>query len=782
MTLTRKLLLVLGTTQLAVWGIIATQLHFSVTDQFQSFDRFTRDTLRAQLDTAVEAQSMRLHAEARYWLEANTATAAAGLAALPDAMPAFPRAQLRESNVISLFTINGDLLWSAGNNTQPWDTATVQNAAGDINPLITQGGNSLGQHFFLTTTDGPQLAFTTRVINKATGLTEGHLVLARKLDTYFYQQLPALQGRELEVYSAARSVPAELQALWKQATMPSAQLFELEHELGKTFVRYSDVFGNPVVLLAVSSPRFSSTLPRNPAAILMLLVTVVTAIYLLLMGGVIERMVGRPLRQLNRRIAELDTGNTPAEITTTGNEILAIDELFRTLVRERENHEISLSYFASAVEAADDAIAIIDWQGALHYVNPSCEKLTGRNAASLMTESSWWNIVFATNTMKNRTQSADQWEGEIKIRHTDGTVRDVEAKTYKLDQVAAEKAFFVLVMHDISDKNAQIAEIQRLATAVETIEDCIIIADEKGCISYANPAYEKRCGNSLAEMVGKQTNSLSHAASPIPVYEDLQTTVLQGKAWRGELQAVFQDGRKVIDEAVVSPVVNDQGELVNFVTTLHDVTERVSMEEDLRLAKNRIEQANDELEERVVQRTEELRIAKELAEEANVAKSAFLATVSHEIRTPLNGILGMLELLADHPLDGEQKRLLASADTSAELLLALINDILDFSKIEAGQPVDELVAAIDDLEASLDATIQNGDARHDRCDGDDSPEAPYRDENGYIQQCAQCRKVQNRRDGGAWELVAEWTHSMPLKTTHTICEGCAEAEDLLTTS
>ncbi len=66
MTLTRKLLLILAASQLVVWCVIAGQLHFSVTDQFQTFDRFTRETLRTQLDTAIEAQSMRLHSEARY--------------------------------------------------------------------------------------------------------------------------------------------------------------------------------------------------------------------------------------------------------------------------------------------------------------------------------------------------------------------------------------------------------------------------------------------------------------------------------------------------------------------------------------------------------------------------------------------------------------------------------------------------------------------------------------------------------------------------------------------
>ncbi|MCA9653980.1 MAG: response regulator [Myxococcales bacterium] len=82
---------------------------------------------------------------------------------------------------------------------------------------------------------------------------------------------------------------------------------------------------------------------------------------------------------------------------------------------------------------------------------------------------------------------------------------------------------------------------------------------------------------------------------------------------------------------------------------------------------------------------EELERARAEAQAAAAARSRFLANMSHEIRTPMNGILGMLGILLDGKLEGEQRGYAETAQISSVALLDLLNDILDFSKIDAGQ-------------------------------------------------------------------------------------------------
>ena len=66
------------------------------------------------------------------------------------------------------------------------------------------------------------------------------------------------------------------------------------------------------------------------------------------------------------------------------------------------------------------------------------------------------------------------------------------------------------------------------------------------------------------------------------------------------------------------------------------------------------------------------------------ANTAFFANMSHELRTPFQGLLGMLDLIGQSPLNASQRDYLSTAQRSAQHLLGVLNDILDVSAMDSG--------------------------------------------------------------------------------------------------
>ncbi len=117
---------------------------------------------------------------------------------------------------------------------------------------------------------------------------------------------------------------------------------------------------------------------------------------------------------------------------------------------------------------------------------------------------------------------------------------------------------------------------------------------------------------------------------------------------------------------------DEEGLVEGFVA---DITER-------KLAQLRLLQLNEQLEQRVAERTLELRKARDAAEAANHSKDKYLAAASHDLLQPLNAARLLISTLRERGLPASEQALVERAHQALEGAEDLLTDLLDISKLD----------------------------------------------------------------------------------------------------
>lgn len=124
----------------------------------------------------------------------------------------------------------------------------------------------------------------------------------------------------------------------------------------------------------------------------------------------------------------------------------------------------------------------------------------------------------------------------------------------------------------------------QLAMAVEQAAETIVITDLAGTILYANPAFERTTGYSVAEAVGQNPRILKSGVQDPEFYLALWEVLHRGETWSGRFINRRKDGTKYEEEATISPVRDATGRVVNYVAVKRDITHEVHLESQLRQA------------------------------------------------------------------------------------------------------------------------------------------------------------------------------------------------------
>jgi PAS domain S-box-containing protein len=108
-----------------------------------------------------------------------------------------------------------------------------------------------------------------------------------------------------------------------------------------------------------------------------------------------------------------------------------------------------------------------------------------------------------------------------------------------------------------------------------------------------NSAFERLTGYRHSEIVGQSTRVLKSGRNPRILYAQLWQTILEGRAWHGELINQRKDGTLYDEEMTITPVQDSIGEITHFVAIKQNITERKRAEQET-LFKNALLEAQAE--------------------------------------------------------------------------------------------------------------------------------------------------------------------------------------------
>ncbi len=138
--------------------------------------------------------------------------------------------------------------------------------------------------------------------------------------------------------------------------------------------------------------------------------------------------------------------------------------------------------------------------------------------------------------------------------------------------------------HDITRQRVAEEQFYKLSCAVEQSPVAMVITDAEGQVQYVNAKFTDASGYTLEHILDNNVAVLREGHPNEASYRKFWETVRSGREWRGELSRERPDGKRTWESVQVSCLRNAAGEVTNLLCLREDVTERRTLEDQLRQA------------------------------------------------------------------------------------------------------------------------------------------------------------------------------------------------------
>lgn len=378
----------------------------------------------------------------------------------------------------------------------------------------------------------------------------------------------------------------------------------------------------------------------------------------------------------------------------------------RTDISERRRAAQWHNHLAAVVESSDDAIIAKTLAGTITSWNRGAERLFGYSTTEAVGQS--MRMLFLQERVEEesdilrrigRGERVDHFE-TVRIRK-DGTridvsltispvknehgaiigasniARDITERKQVQVRLAAQAQELSLKSQELS-RSRQALENQTLLlqSVLDSLTEGLVAADAQGTFLLWNPAAAKIVGMGAASVPPEEWSRhygiyLDDTVTPFPHEKTPLTRAIHGESSTAVMYLRNPElAEGVWVEASANPLRDKNGTACGGVVAFRDITQR-------RRDEYKIRKLNEELEDKVAQRTAQL-------EAANRELEAFTYSVSHDLRAPLRHIGGFSRILTEDfgpTLDPEARRHLQRIEDGVQRMGLLVDELLNLGRV-----------------------------------------------------------------------------------------------------
>jgi PAS domain S-box-containing protein len=252
-------------------------------------------------------------------------------------------------------------------------------------------------------------------------------------------------------------------------------------------------------------------------------------------------------------------------------------------VTARKRAEIDLQksneLVTNILESISDGFMALDDDLVVTYFNKAAAQLLNRQRQEILGRPFFESIPEARGSIFEEKFTEVVQRREFMAFETYFGVEPYE-NWYDVRVYPQDKGISVYFQVTTERKRAEDA-LRKLSSAVEQIDDFLIITDRDGIIEYVNPAFETFTGYSWAEAIGQTPRILKSGQQSPAFYKELWDTILAGETFRGVLVNRKKNGELYYAQKSIAPLRDAQGNITHFVSTAKDITERVRQEAEV---------------------------------------------------------------------------------------------------------------------------------------------------------------------------------------------------------